>query len=727
MPHAMRRLGSLGLVAGMLLVLSGCQSLGGNSESSEALPHSGVLPLVGLDKPVSLFYEPQHPLLIEGSSLHDVLFSLGYWDARTQATTLLRLRQMAEGQLAEQDGLSAVPLDRLFKAAQLRSLAEQRYQAASPLLKEMFEVYARGINAALYAQRQKLGAVSYWRAEDSMLLFSLVEFAWAGNFQQELAGLFLSGTGKISASQMAWLLPTYADEPLPETDVASLPNNVSWSALKPLLNALQTPELAGLLQATSVQWGVTAGQSSTQQPQLVGQLSALGDWQWRSALLSSPRYRAVGSGLPGIPLLFMGFNGKAAWSFSRSRGDSLDLRLERVRKQGTHAEYFSDGRWLPLREQLETLKVHEAPAQQEIFYHSPHGVLLTPLPESGEGMALVLPPLVSAATKVERSVQAWFALSQANSSVQIQEAVRELQAPAVNVMYADSRALTWQVTGQYPNRRSGRGLLPMPGWDEARYGWDGYANAMLLPYEQEPRTGWIVDAEQRSVPMGYGVQLSASWESSERADYLQNQLKNTRKISGATQKTLLEQQRFARMYAVANALKDPLLQPELERALGRLPTELQRSARQNWQQLQQGSSLNAQGMQLAQAFLDSLSQQVFADELGPETGEAWQAFQLLTTAGYSAPLDHLLGRLDSPFWDNRHTVAHETKAEVLAQTLAQMKTNNLLIKKDNSFSWLLDFSQSVPLQVRTGDGDWQPLPLSVRGEQRAPLLLTPSR
>ena len=50
--------------------------------------------------------------------------------------------------------------------------------------------------------------------------------------------------------------------------------------------------------------------------------------------------------------------------------------------------------------------------------------------------------------------------------------------------------------------------------------WDGYADAMLHPYDQDPPQGWIGTANQRTAPRGYGMQLSNSWDAPERSERL---------------------------------------------------------------------------------------------------------------------------------------------------------------------------------------------------------------
>lgn len=701
-----------------MLGLTGCQ-LESVEPRDNKLPAAGVLTVKGLEKPVNLYRTPSQPALIDGNSLHDALFTLGYLQASEYSAQLLRLRQLAEGRLALTDGADALPLDRFMRAARLRVLAEQRYRQAPALLKGMFDVYANGINAAF--QRLQLPLAHAWRAEDSALLFSLLDFAWSGNVQQELASVLLAS--HVPADQLAWLLPIYPDEPLAHEEIAALrtlPNAAALNEISSILKGLQTKEAASLWHFSSAQWAITPAASRSESVLLAGQIqpSALA---WQPVLLRSPRYKAAGLMLPGLPLFLTGFNGQLAWSFSRSRGDRQDLRLERVRKQGAHYEYLLDGQWKPLREQVEYFEVNGQRAVRDVQYHTAQTVLLTAVPEQGEGVAVALP---EQSAENERSLEAWLALSQAVTTGKAQEIMRDLHHPAVNVLFSDAKTLTWQVTGQYPNRRFGRGLVPTPGWDSAHFGWDGYATAMLLPYEQNPAQGWWVDAEQRSVPAGYGVQLSANWQGAARADYIGGVLSAQRKNDADTQRNLLENQTYALAKWVATQLSEPLFVAEMEAALARLSPQEQQQARQHWQQLRAVSTPNAAQLAQAHAFLARLTKHLFADELGE--GAAWDALQQLTRLGYAAPVDHLAGRINSPFWDDRRTAAHEQRADIVIRSLLDMPNTATASASSTELSWQIDFARAVPFTVKEPNGMWQPLPTQVPASQANPLQLIPA-
>ncbi len=64
---------------------------------------------------------------------------------------------------------------------------------------------------------------------------------------------------------------------------------------------------------------------------------------------------------------------------------------------------------------------------------------------------------------------------------------------------------------------------------------------------------------------------------------------------------------------------------------------------------------------LYESFLQQSAREIFLDELGPVESPAWRALVQAADLSYSAQADHLLGREDSPFWDDVRTPAQEDK------------------------------------------------------------------
>ncbi|WP_147460789.1 penicillin acylase family protein, partial [Pseudomonas savastanoi] len=219
--------------------------------------------------------------------------------------------------------------------------------------------------------------------------------------------------------------------------------------------------------------------------------------------------------IAGLPLVLSGFNGKLAWSMSNVKGDNQDLFLEKIKREGNRVSYMADGKWLPATAHQETFLVKGGSPLRETVYETRHGALLnasaTP-PDNGLSLALQVPNF-----KDDKSLDAFFDLSRAPNVEKAFDTSREIRAITLNMIFADASNIGWQVTGRFPNRREGQGLLPSPGWD-GKYDWDGFADSMLHPYDQDPRQGWLAAANQRTIPKGYGMQLSNSWGYPERAE-----------------------------------------------------------------------------------------------------------------------------------------------------------------------------------------------------------------
>ncbi|PYC17334.1 penicillin acylase family protein [Pseudomonas mosselii] len=662
------RLGSAAALLG-LLALGGCQ-MGGHQDS--VLPTTGVQPLKGLAQNVSVRRNAMGAPLIESSSFHDALFSLGYLHAGDRIEQMVAMRLLAQGRMAELAGADALELDRLMRAANLKQSAGQLYADASPRLKRFFEVYARGVNAYLFRYRDKLpGELArsgyrpeYWKPEDSALIFSLYAFSQSVNLQEELSALTLAQ--KVGADKLAWLLPGAPDEPLAEGEVDKL-KGVNLASQLPGLGALTAAgqQLAdlGLLGAPgSANLALTPQRSRSGKSLLASDSRAT--WALSPVQIHTTKYQVAGLSLPGLPIVLAGYNGKLAWSSSAVMADNQDLFLEQVRRQGSQLTYLADGKWQQARARNETFFVRGQRPQREVMYDTRHGTLL---PGHGSlALALHLPQL-----KEDRSLDALFDLTRAQNIERAFDSTREVTAAALNFVFAEPQHIGWQVSGRYPNRREGQGLLPSPGWD-GRYDWDGYADAMLHPYDQDPPAGFIGHANQRSLPKGYGMQLSSSWYYPERAERMAQLAGNGRHDSRSLMALQNDQ-----VSLLADKLKQmfdaPGMAQPLKQAIDALPAAQRDKARDALTRLKafdgRMSPVSADAA-LYELFLQAVTRQTFLDELGPESSPAWQAFVGNAQLSYSAQVDHLLGREDSPFWDDRGTSQKEDKPTILARSLA---------------------------------------------------------
>ena len=273
--------------------------------------------------------------------------------------------------------------------------------------------------------------------------------------------------------------------------------------------------------------------------------------------------------------------------------------------------------------------------------------------------------------EADQSLDAFFDLSRAQSVDQAFEATREIRSMPLNMVFADAQHIGWQVTGRYPNRSAGLGLLPSPGWN-SQYEWDGFADPMLHPYDQDPAQGWLGTANQRTVPQGYGMQLSNSWFYPERAERIAALAASGKHDSQSTIAMQYDQTSpfVAKLQTMLSA---PGMGESLATAIDALPAAERTKAREALDRLQKFDgrmAATSADAALYSAFLHQSARETFLDELGPENSAAWNALVETANTSYSAQADHLLGREDSPFWDDRRTPTQEDKPTILARSLA---------------------------------------------------------
>ncbi|WP_434458425.1 penicillin acylase family protein [Stutzerimonas urumqiensis] len=680
----------LALALGAMLGLTGCQAFLDNRYRDSLPPEQGIQPVTGLASSVSVRRNALGMPLIETTSLHDAIFALGWVHATDRLSQMVSMRLMAEGRLAEMVGPGVLEIDRFMRAVDLRRSAEVLYRNASPRTKEIFEVYARGVNAYLFRHRDALPMdlaeagyrPEYWTPEDSVLIFALLNFGLAVNLQEEIASLAMAQ--KVGADKLGWLLPIYPDEALPFDEAAKL-DGLKLDGRMPGLAALhdtagQVASLGLLGVAASNNWAFAGSRTRSGKPLLANDthLPLSMPSYWNYVHLRAPRFQAAGVSIAGVPAVVAGFNGKLGWGMTMVMGDNQDLFLEQVRREGNRLMYLADGKWLPARERQETFFVKGERPIRETLYETRNGPLLnTVLGErkyplqplqvgSGYGLALK-----TAQFETDQSLDAFFRLSQAQSVDEAFEATRDIRAVALNILFADANGIGWQVTGRYPNRKEGLGLVPSPGWD-ARYDWDGFADPMLHPYDQDPTQGWLGTANHRTVPRGYGMQLSSSWFYPERYERLAELAArgghDTRSVIAmqydqttpfaAKLKTMFEGPGMAQPLAAAIAALPAAERARAQRALDRLMAFDGHLA---------ATSADAA---LYGMFLQQSAREIFLDELGPVDSPAWRGLVQTADNSYSAQADHLLGRDDSPFWDDLRTPAKEDKPAILARTLA---------------------------------------------------------
>jgi acyl-homoserine-lactone acylase len=717
------------MVVILCVCLGGCAGLVDRHFKKTVDQTQGNLTLEGLREPVTIRRDAHGIPFVEAGNMQDLAMAIGYVNAADRLTQMVGMRLVSQGRLAEMAGPAVLDLDLYLRTINLRQAAENLYKFTSAENKALLQRYCDGVNAYLASHRKKLppglAIAGYvpeaWQPLDSVTLFALVNLALSFNLHEEVAALAMAQA--LGAEQVAWLLPVYPDEPLPFEEAAKLQGldlkRAAGKTAEParLQALLQSVGLSGV--AASNNWAIakakTAGGASIlcNDMHLFLSMPAL----YNMMHVRCGELEAAGMNIAGLPSIVAGYNGHIAWGMTMVMADNQDLFLERLQTVDGRLHYLHKGQWLPVTEREERFQIKGQEPVTKIVQETLHGPLLNealgrePI-HSFQAKHLAMPygMALGRVTAVEgdESINAFFQLSLARSVRQAGAIIRRIRAIPLNMVFADKENIAWQVIGNYPVRARGRGLLPSPGWT-GEYDWTGLLETDRLPHALNPASGFVATANHRTVDARYPHVLSSSWYWPERAERIAGM------VSANDEHTT---QSCKQMQLDTYSLFVPKLKLEMLTLAGEIGrqidgwTDAQRRAQAQsaltvLRDFDGAMRADSAGAALVSVFYDQASRNIFADELGGPDSQAWRAFLVLNNESYNATCDHLAVRGDeSPFWDDIRTPEKETKAQILAGTLADAAA--FLEKRQgddvakwrwgalHTYTWETDTSQMAP-------------------------------
>lgn len=276
-----------------------------------------------------------------------------------------------------------------------------------------------------------------------------------------------------------------------------------------------------------------------------------------------------------------------------------------------------------------------------------------------------------AGNEPDRSMDVFFNIMRAKSVDEIlKHTSRETSAIPLNLVMADRKNIAWQVTGRFPLRKKGRGLCPSPGWT-GEYDWNGFLSPSKHPSSKNPAKGYVGTANNRTVPADFPHTLSSSWYYPDRAVRIEQIMKDVKNYTTDDAKAMQLDTHSTFVQTIKSALlnentlknmtmfwKDSGKAPPAKKAIALL------------KEFDGNMTADSAAAAFCGAFLFSLSDNLFADELGGTNTQAYQSLLHTFLLAYSALHDHLTDRgKESPFWDDVTTAEKEQRDLILAKTV----------------------------------------------------------
>lgn len=481
----------------------------------------GRLRVAGLHGPVTIHRERHGIPIIEAGSERDAFFGLGFCQGQDRTFQLELLLRVGRGTLAELVGPDALPIDRLSRRVGFHRAARAKVDVLAPEMREVAEAYAAGIRAGATAGLTRRphefvflgGQPTPWTPADSLGVVELVSFSLSANWTTELARLRLwreDGEAALRA-----LDPAFPDRP------HGPPADATGSATEPVFHRL-AEELTLLRQlvggsGASNNWAIAASRTATGRPLLANDphLDAKLPSPWYLAHLRYPGLAVVGASFVGGPCILAGHNGHAAWGLTAGLVDNTDLFLEQLGPDGRSYRHGDEFRPCVVHE--ERIAVKGKPAVVETVLETPRGPILT---GALEGITDTVS--LRALWLDRRPVSGLLRVHRARSFAEFRELLRDWPATSQNMVYADTTGtIGWQLAGEAPRRKLGRGALPLPAWNPS-VGWeDDLLPYDQLPYLENPPEGYLATANTRPNPEGQGPDLGEDFLDTYRLQAIQ--------------------------------------------------------------------------------------------------------------------------------------------------------------------------------------------------------------
>lgn len=558
----------LASLAGIIVVLSIVLSVLGKSTARRSFPQvEGELEFPALDAEVDIYRDEHGIPHIYASSLHDLFFAQGYVHAQERFWQMDFWRHIGSGRLSEMFGEDQAETDAFLRTMGWGRLAEQELAESSPEAVAILTAYAEGVNAYLAGHSGSAISLEYailglltpdyepepWTPVHSLTWAKAMAWDLRGNIDVEIERALLMKV--FTPQQLADLYPAYpSDHPV---IVESFPveaarvQESSATAFIPaeaalltasrnlaLLDPLLGPGGTGI---GSNSWAVSGQLTESGMPLLANdphlgiQMPSI--W-YQIGLHCRPKseacpYEVAGFSFAGVPGVVIGHNDRIAWGFTNNGPDVMDLYIEKVNPQNPN-QYEVNGQWVDFETRTETILVGGGEAVEVTVRSTRHGPVISDvygLEEFGEQAGMDLPEnfvvaLRWTALEPAHIFEAIWGFNKAQGWDEFRAAARSFTVPAQNLLYADVDGnIGYQEPGNVPVRRNGDGRLPVPGWTDD-YEWSGYIPFDDLPFVLNPESGYIVTANNQSVPRDYPYLVTTDWDYGFRAGRIVEMIEN---------------------------------------------------------------------------------------------------------------------------------------------------------------------------------------------------------
>lgn len=468
----------------------------------------GRIPVTGLQLPATVARDHYGVPRISTRTVRDAYFTLGWVHAQDRIWQMEFQRRVGAGRLSELVGDKGLANDRFMRTLGLHRLAEQGFDLLDKPTRDALVAYSEGVNSWLDAHRHRLpleflllGATPEpWTPADSLVWGRLMALQLTGDWRADLLRDKLAD--RLPPARIAELWPQ-------EDGPVTVPTG--RRAADGLLDVV--PEQARPRLASNV-WAVNGKRTASGKPLLANDphLGFQAPVLWYLASIEAPGLSVAGATVPGVPFHLIGHNQRIAWGTTTTHADTVDLFVETDLGDGTYAT--PDGP-KPFAVREEIIRVKGGDDVVLTVRESRHGPVIGDLLPGTRDPGRAVAFRATALEPADLTAQALHRMNRAVDWKGFLGALSDFHAPVQNFAYADTAGtIGFATAGRVPVRASGDGGLPVSAGEGE---WTGWIPWERMPRLVDPKSGQVVNANNRVVGPGYPHLISAHWPEGFRA------------------------------------------------------------------------------------------------------------------------------------------------------------------------------------------------------------------
>jgi acyl-homoserine-lactone acylase len=372
-----------------------------------------------------------------------VFRGLGWAEAQSHGDLVLELYGRARGRAAEYWGKDWIESDRWVRTMGIPTRAQRWYEQQTPEFRRNLDAFAAGINEYAAAHPDRL-------SETARRVLPVSAIDVLAHTHRVIHFGFIGRPGIVA----------------------------------------QARQIVGDVGSNA--WAIAPSRSASGHSLLLvnPHLAWAGEQLFYEAHVVAPGLDAYGATLVGFPVIALGFNRNLGWSHTVNTFDGADAYELTLADGG----YRFDGVVRAFEVEQQTLQVRQDDgslrAEPLAVRRSVHG----PVIATGKDRAVAFRVTGLDAPGM---LQQWWDMSRAGSLMEFESALRRLQVPMFNVLYADRDGhVMYLYNGRVPRRSGGTymewlGLVP---GDSSANLWTDVLRYEELPRIVDPGTGWVQNA-----------------------------------------------------------------------------------------------------------------------------------------------------------------------------------------------------------------------------------------